>query len=379
LDLLSLDVRYVHIYGHSDDQLRFDQLTLPQQLNVMADKLAKECLLESIRNNTRYGPTYPDEPIRIWLGGDKVTSSIRNRIYDAWGSKTARCLLARRKMVHESNYHHIAWDAVGRAMSAYPQMFSLWVTKHVSGFSGTNRQLSRIDMSIVNKCPCCGQVDESKAHITRCTNLGRQRVFQQSTDTMLDWMEETHCDINVVECLEEYLLHRGRKSMTRISGRFSYLSEWAKEMDNLGWDNFMEGRIGSTLLVMQKAALKRAGSRQQIRSWSTAFLHHILGITHKQWVFRNTRTHICLLEGKTEAEHNTIMEQVGQLIFTDPALLLPEHRYLLDLDFSELGAGSTTNRQYWLATLTSALEARRHLSGVPSHNHHLITTGASRG
>jgi hypothetical protein len=145
--------------------------------------------------------------------------------------------------------------------------------------------------------------------------------------------------------------------MTRISGRFSYLSEWAKEMDNLGWDNFMEGRIGSTLLVMQKAALKRAGSRQQIRSWSTAFLHHILGITHKQWVFRNTRTHICLLEGKTEAEHNTIMEQVGQLIFTDPALLLPEHRYLLDLDFSELGAGSTTNRQYWLATLTSALEA----------------------
>jgi hypothetical protein len=82
LDLLSLDVRYVHVYGHLDDQLRFDQLTLPQQLNVMADKLAKECLLENIRNTTMYGPTYPNEPIQIWLGGDKVTSSIRNRLYD---------------------------------------------------------------------------------------------------------------------------------------------------------------------------------------------------------------------------------------------------------------------------------------------------------
>jgi hypothetical protein len=128
-------------------------------------------------------------------------------------------------------------------------------------------------------------------------------------------------------------------------------------MDTLGWDNFMEGRIGFTLLVMQKAALKRAGSHQQIKSWSTDFLHHVLGITHKQWVFQNTRTHICLLDGKTKAEHNTIMEQVGQLIFTDPALVLPEHRYLLDLDFSELGAGSTTNRHYWLATIISALEA----------------------
>jgi hypothetical protein len=150
--------------------------------------------------------------------------------------------------------------------------------------------------------------------------------------------------------------------MTRISERYFHLSECAKEMDALGWDNFMEGRVGSTLFSMQKLALKRSGSRLHIKSWSTNFIRHVLEITHKQWIFRNTRTHICLLDGKTEAEHNTIMEQVSQLLFTDPKHLLPQHRYLLDLDFSELGAGSSTNRQYWLATITSALEARRHLN-----------------
>ncbi|KAL3780888.1 hypothetical protein HJC23_009934 [Cyclotella cryptica] len=338
LDRLSLKVEYVHVYSHLDEHTQFNQLTLPQQLNVIADKVAKECLLDGIARFTRYGPTYPDEPIRVW-----IDACCTNGRWSATWTIT-----------------EVAWAAVGKAMLAYPQMYTLWVTKHVSGFNGTNRHLSRIDNSIVNRCPCCGEADESTAHITRCLNPGRQRVFQQSVDTMLDWMEESHCDQNLIECLEEYLLRRGRRSMRNIARGLPHLNAWADEMDILGWDNFMEGRIGNTIFVMQKEWLKHSGSRRHINSWSTEFIHHVLGITHKQWIFRNMRTHICLLDGKTATEHNDIMEQVGQLLFTDPRLLLPEHRYLLDLDFTELGSGSTTNRQYWIATLTSALEASRH-------------------
>jgi hypothetical protein len=176
---------------------------------------------------------------------------------------------------------------------------------------------------------------------------------------MLDWMEQSHCDLNVVECLEEYLSHRGKRDMRKICRSLPYLAKWATEMDTLGWENFMEGRIGLTLLEMQQETLKNAGSRQHIKSWAVEYIQHILGITHKQWVYRNTRTHICLLDGKTEADHERIMEQVSDLLFTDPDELLPEHRHLLELDFSELGAGSTTARQYWMANITSAIEAGR--------------------
>ena len=235
-----------------------------------------------------HGPTYPDEPIRIWIHGQKITSSIRTALYNAWGSQTAQCLLGRKGIVSHLRFRHIAWDAVGRAMTSYPQMFALWVTKHVSGFSGTNRQLSRIDASIANKCPCCGQINESTGHITRCKNPGRTRVFKKSVEMLMDWMEESHCDRSLIECLEEYLLRRGKRTMTSISATFPHLSKWAFEMDELGWDNFMEGRVGSTLFHMQKLELKRSGSRRHIHSWSTEFIHHVLGITHKQWIFRNT-------------------------------------------------------------------------------------------
>ena len=51
------------------------------------------------------------------------------------------------------------------------------------------------------------------------------------------------------------------------------------------------------------------------------------------------------------------MEQVGRLLFTDPTLLPPQHRYLLEFDFKKLGAGLTPNHQYWLVNLESAVNA----------------------
>ena len=280
--LSQLHVKYIHVYGHLDEGKHFSQLSLPQQLNVMADKLAKECLLTNISDDSMWGSTYPHEPVRIWVDGIKVTSSIRSALYRSWGSHVARKLFQRRCIVNRYSFHHIAWDYVGHAMAAYPQMFSLWVTKHVSGFNGTNRQLSRFQAEVTNKCPCCGHKDESSAHITRCSNAGRRRIFEKSIDSLLDWMENTHSDIQLVECLESYLLAQGEGSMVTIAAPFPHLASWAMELDTLGWDNLLEGKIGGEFLALQQRTMQLCGSRRHIKSWATEFIHQLLGITHKQ-------------------------------------------------------------------------------------------------
>jgi len=158
-------------------------------MNVMADDMAKQCLLHHINNKISWGLTYPHEPARIWVEGVKVTSSIKNTLYRSWGSRVAKKLFQRRCIVDIHSFDGIAWDHVDRAMSRYPQMFAVWVTKHVSGFNGTNRQLSKFQAEILNKCPCCGHNDESPAHITRCTNPGRRVVFEKSVESLLDLIE----------------------------------------------------------------------------------------------------------------------------------------------------------------------------------------------
>jgi hypothetical protein len=286
-----------------------------------------------------------------------VTASIRSALYQSWGSQVARTLFQRRCIVNPYSFHNIAWDYVGRAMDAYPQMFNLWVTKHVSGFNGTNRQLSRFQDDITNKCLCCGHKDKSSSHVTRCPNPGRWKIFRKTVDSLLDWMENTHSDIKLVECLETYLLAHGEGSMVDIAAPFPHLHWWAMELDKLGWDNLLEGRIRREILPLQARSMQRQGSQWHIKSWATEFIHQLLGITHKQWLYHNARTHICLLDGKTESEHNSIMDQVGRFLFTDPSLLLPQHCHLLELDFEKLGTGPTTDRQYWLANLESAVNA----------------------
>lgn len=360
--ILPNTIQYKHVYGHQDNGTTFSNLTLPQQLNVMADQLAKSALLQGIECASTTGPFYPMEPVRIMVSGKKATSSIRSTLYEAWGKGIAQELFQRRHIVSNHNFHFIAWDNVARVMSSYPQMYRTWVTKHISGFCGNNRQLSRIDPSTVNRCPCCHHPDDSTSHLTRCLNPGRKAMFTKSVDELLDWMEDTGCVPGLISCLETYLSSIGEGSMIETAKPYPHLEEWAIEHDILGWDNFLEGRISKKLFHLQQRHLVKLGSRIHIHTWARKFTRLVLAITHRQWLFRNARIHIRLQEHKTPQEHQDIMDSVAKMILLDPETLLPQHRFLLEQDFKKLGEGHTIDRQYWLANVTSAWHANRVIS-----------------
>ncbi len=61
-------------------------------------------------------------------------------------------------------------------------------------------------------------------------------------------------------------------------------------------------------------------------------------------------------------EHWDIIDSVTDMILVDPECLLSQHLHLLNQDFQKLGEGSTTERQYWLANMSSALQAGKILS-----------------
>ena len=225
-------------------------------------------------------------------------------------------------------------------MHHYPPLYCTWITKHVSGFNGTNRHLSRIDEGVSHHCPCCGQSFETPSHITRCLNPGRRKLFHSTVDRLLDWMESIHTDVHLIKCLEQYLLEHGEGSMLEIARPYPHLLKWSQDHDILGWDNFLEGRISASLLSLQQASLTKENSPIHIKTWSTHFIQRVLDITHQQWLFRNTRVHIRLLEGKTTEEHNAIMEDVLERLSTSPGDLLPQHRHLLEVNFSRLGEGT---------------------------------------
>ena len=145
--------------------------------------------------------------------------------------------------------------------------------------------------------------------------------------------------------------------MLSIAAHLPHLRKFAMDHDTLGWDNFLQGRVARKLFLLVKESLCAAGSRMRLQTWSKFFLRHLINITHRQWLYRNARIHIRKLEGKTEREHTRIMEEVRDMMLVDPSDLLPCHRHLLRQDYERLGEGTTVDRQYWLAQMTSAVSA----------------------
>jgi hypothetical protein len=184
-------------------------------------------------------------------------------------------------------------------------------------------------------------------------------MFEQTVQELVLWMTRSHGHPEIILAVESYLTYRGRVSMKKICQDSSILQRFARETDRLGWRNFTEARISKALFDIQEEWLKQTGSRCSIETWTKQFLIKVLDITHRQWLYRNSRIHIKQTEGLSLTDHEIILQKVKSLIGTDPMDLLPQHRSLLQIDFEALGAGTSTDRQYWIAQMESAITAQK--------------------
>ena len=64
-----------------------------------------------------------------------------------------------------------------------------------------------------------------------------------------------------------------------------------------------------------------------------------------------------------------IIKHVKRSMTPDPEDLLPQHCSLLNVDYRELGSGSTIDRQIWLADIDSAISAATILSADHGKHH----------
>jgi hypothetical protein len=338
-----MPLTYHHVYGHLDEGCSFDELTLPEQLNILADALAKDALKQAVAANKFISSEFPLENVRVYVDGSKVTSSVKSALYASWGRTAARELYQAKHIVSTYNFDLIYHEGRSLAVKSYPVMFRVYLAKRSSGSDANNRHLSRSTPGIANRCPCCRHKDESTAHITRCTDEGWIKIFRESADQLVTWLCETEMDSYLVSCISQYLDSRGKGSMIDLSSSDPSLSGFAMDHDTLGCDNFLEGRVSKKLVALQVGYISRVQSRWRPQTWCKFLIQHLLNITHRQWLYRNAKVHLRKLEGKTAAEHNTVISEVRHMMLIDPEDLLPQHRVLLERDFQALGEGSTVD------------------------------------
>ena len=135
--------------------------------------------------------------------------------------------------------------------------------------------------------------------------------------------------------------------------------------DELGWTNFVEGRISKKYVEMQTDhILSNTNSRRRRKSsakWASGLVDRIIRITHKQWLYRNEHIHYTRqFNSESPREYNQIMARITHLHEnTDPDDLLPKDRYLLDQNIDDVAQWNEPQRHNFAAELEASLAERQ--------------------
>jgi hypothetical protein len=203
---------------------------------------------------------------------------------------------------------------------------------------------------------------ETTEHITLCAHKTRDSLYTKSVDALCDWMERCHTDPKLATMIESYLRARNTSTMVESCpwsshSKYGVLAEYH---DKLGWQNFVEGRILSYYVDIQRSYLATQKTYLTAEGWAKGIIEQLLRITHKQWLLRNSLMHYKCADGRTMAEKRSIAKRVKDLLWIDPEDLHEEDRQLLYEDPEELGASSSTNQAYWVACVEAALLSAAH-------------------
>jgi hypothetical protein len=111
------------------------------------------------------------------------------------------------------------------------------------------------------------------------------------------------------------------------------------------------------------ADIQRRGLRKHAGHWCNGLILRLLQITHRQWTFRCGTVHLRGPDGLTSSQRDRLAQRCEDLLWTDPSTLLEDDRYLLALDFEDIGAAPSDTRQAWISEMEAARCAATYVPG----------------
>jgi hypothetical protein len=227
--------KYVHIYGHMDQFLPWNQLM--QQLNCVCDTLAKKVLSSAIISGYHDRPTQilPHEDVTLVIWGNKVTGDISTPLLFHASKELARNYLRTRTRDKWPNerFEEVDWEHLKLALKNKPDMYKVWRSKQTSGFCGTQVRVGKYSGEAFpdKRCPNCRRW-EMAAHLMLCPDEDRTRLLIENVDELSKWLDtDSRTDPVLAYWIPKYILMRGDKPFSTLGYMSSNLKALAKSQD----------------------------------------------------------------------------------------------------------------------------------------------------
>jgi hypothetical protein len=120
---LTFSINYSHVKAHQDDTMLFEKLSRSSQLNCICDHLAKQRLSNGEPEPKGSRLLFPLEPIKITVGGEKLSSETGPLLQFHAHRQLARNLFHWKGILLRGKFDEVDWEPVHRTLHTVPRLF----------------------------------------------------------------------------------------------------------------------------------------------------------------------------------------------------------------------------------------------------------------
>ena len=359
-DRLTTTTSYEWVESHLDDVLLWEELTNEQQLNCVCDSLAKSAVSRGLVAEPRPASTQllPCEKGAIIVDGTKLISDASSSIRFALGRLDAERFYTKELGWSSRTFNLVDWETLDATLAGKSQMYKLWLAKQSSGCCGTQAMVSRWDPSRTNRCPDCGHEEHSE-HLLRCPDHNRTRLLREQTRELQSWMHAAGGHRDLCYWIPKFILLRNTRRLASLPHLPRSMRSIARDIDEIGWINFVEGKVPSSLFALQRTCTPSARRHLSAASWAKGFLSRLLHLAHSQWIYRNVSLHDKSSGYLKRLRSRDMLRELGRLLETNPDEVPEDCRFLLEVDHASLEGASLDRQAYWILAVEAARGAGR--------------------
>ena len=350
---IPITLKYAHVKGHQDDRQQLCNLSVPAQLNVLMDGLAKDLLEDNRDINPQtlsghyLGFTLPRHTGTIF-------QKFKESLYDSIMTKKCHSYWISKDRYRVEDINNINWTAQANAMSGTNKTSQRTIAKWCSGWIATGKNMQRWNMRYSGNCVFCQHPNEDTTHILKCTN----------TLAINNWKKQLAVfDNTLIKLKTAYPLRKAIILELRAwrnndkTPSHQYADEILKksicDQRALGWKVFLEGLLTTSIITYQHNHLKQHFPQQRVTTWSKRVVKAGWKVIMEIWKYRNdilhTTDNIELMQGRQILEE-TVAKEWNIGLHNLPIL---EFSHLFRLKLDELMKKSTQSKKDWLLTVKS--------------------------
>ena len=349
---LPINIIRQHVKGHKDDHLHLDQLSLIEQLNVRADTLAKAFMSDTQHVAPPLPLALPGGGWQLRLDNFTIPCNFDQRILDHCSTPDIQKVWNQRRNITSEQFSKISWNAMDKAMKAVSGGFRIFITKHVSDFSATGKQMKLRKQREHDYCPRCKANHEDSHHVVTCQAKSAHNAWIKTMKTL---KHNLYNNIDTPPTLPTALIAAMNRYYCGFTTPISIHPDWdstTKQMiraqNTIGWKLFLEGAISSDWEGIIDHYLRSIRSKQNSLRWISCLIRKIWEVSWDMWEHRNQVLHheqrglellgIPVLDNEITAEHAKGID----------ALMLDNEKQLFERPLHDILSSNTQLRRAWL-------------------------------